>query len=284
MEAFCPFQAKYRLFGGALIYHFLYPRGGREQVGPAHNQLAIDPAEREWGYMPASWLASMDQIPVLMSFGGLSAYEPGAVTETKDNSSTIGAMPSGIGIRFQTQATPTDNDDVAATSVNGAALAAGKDWFGFCRVQMPDVANMGFAFGLVPAGTTEVFSSNPADGLYFIKAKNAAGLTLRVVENGQAADDLSLFTTGAGAGQAVSFSNNTDLVLGFHFRVGSSATSTVGEVWINGYRTPLSADQAAALANMLTTPPTLSAHVGFRVNGTTQKRGVVAAACVGCWR
>lgn len=266
-----------------MLYHFLYPRGGREQIGPAHNQLAIDPAERQWGFFPATWLASMDQIPVLLSFGGLHPYTPGMVTETKDNSATIGAVPDGIGIRFQTGGTPADNDDVAISGLNAAKPALGKDWFGFCRVQMPDVSNMGFTFGVATSGLGELFTANPDDGVFFYKAKNSAALTLRVCENGNGPVNITDFAFASGTG-ALNFTNNTDLVLGFHFRIGSSAASSTGEVWMNGYRTVLSSSQISALYAMLTTPTSLSPYLGFRVNGTTQKSAVVAACCVGCWR
>lgn len=217
-------------------------------------------------------------VDVALGYGWNSAHKYGAlaVTETKDNSSTI-AYAAG-GVRFQAQATPSDNDDTAINTTETVTLAVGKEyWFGM-RVQVSSAANYGFTAGFVTSGSTEIFTAAPADGVYFIKAKNAATVALAVNENTNAAVNSTTTAT---------LSDATDIYLVFRFRCGSPTETTatkansIGE-WYYGTdpdaltRVGFTSSQLDSLILLVnTTAPTLAGHLGFRVNSTTQRSGTV---------
>lgn len=250
---------------------------GLEQSQRCSDRVHVNELEGLFGRFGHTWMARQAQKINLLSIGGLAGYQTAPLTETKDNSSTI-AFAAG-GLRFQTQATPTDNDDTCVTGIRAVTMTADK-YYGFAaRIQVSSAANYGVTLGIVTSGSTELFTANPTDGVFIIKAKNAATLTARVVENGNAAVDVTSFRTASSAGAAVSMADATDMELGVIFKAGSTAAKASGWWNIDGYITPFSAAQLTALHTLLnTTAPTLAAQIGFRVNSTTQRNALVQFA------
>jgi len=247
------------------LNQYVPTKPGLEQQGNVTHRLRVAPEETEFAHAAANVLAAMEGKVTLLAHGGVLSYNTARVTEVKDNSSTI-AYAAG-GLRLQTQATPTDNDDVSYESVETITLAQDKVYSLNVRVQVSSAANLGLAVGFVTAGS-QPLNANSTDGVWLHKAKNAATAVLRVVENGNAAVDSSTVATLADA---------TDVRIGIRFKAGSSAANSWGYVTINGTRTAMSSAQLTALRTMLaTTAPTLSAYLGVRVNGTTQRNALVA--------
>jgi hypothetical protein len=250
---------------------YIDTKPGLEQAGPASTRLRVTPSEGAFGHLAFNDLSSMVEKRTLMSIGGRGdGYNTTRYTATLDNSSTAAYVASGL--RLQTQATPSDNDDQVIASNEAHTVAQDKVWKAVARVQVSSAANMGLVFGVVTAGSTEIYTAAPADGVYLIKAKNAATLVGRVIENGQAADDSGTLLTMADA---------TDAIIGFEFCAGSTAALSWGSWYINGTRTAFTADQVTAVRTMLaTTPASLQAMVGTRVNSTTQRNAVLQYALV----
>lgn len=235
--------------------------------------------EREFRGWPGSVIAAMGEgFESLLSFGGIIPYVAGIHTETIDNSSTIAQVAGGI--RGQTDSPATDNDDITIAGIKAVTLAADKPIFALCRVQASVANAMGISFGVVTAGTVEVYTANPADGVFITKAKNAATPVVgRVVENGNAADDLTLDTDADGTD--LTMANATDNVLGFWFVPNATLAKCYGAWYVDGFVQPFTAAQLDAVQKMLaTTPPSLSAIIGGRVNGTTQRSWLAAHANV----
>lgn len=248
------------------LYNYIPNRPGLDSGGEVTPRLMVNPAEGQLGYHSANILASMDGKALSYGFGGMIPYVAARVTETKDNSSTIAY--AGSGVKFQTQATPTDNDDIVINSLETITLAAGKIYKLSMDVNISSVANLGFTAGFITSGSTEIYTAAPADGVYLIKAKNAATVILRVVENsGTAADSATILT----------MTDATRALISFEFYCGASAAASWGNVYVNGTKTAFTGTQLTGLFNMVnTTAPTLAAHLGFRVNSTTQRNAVVS--------
>jgi hypothetical protein len=242
---------------------------GKEFSGVVTPYLHVAETELEWSRSAANELAAKEGKFVLMSFGGRDAYVAARQTETKDNSGTI-AYAAG-GVRLQSQATPSDNDDVDTSSVETQVLAQDKWYTANIRAQVSSAANLAFCFG-VCTSAAQPNNAAATDGVYFIKTKTGTALVGRVIENGNAANDSATLATVADA---------TDLRLGFRFKAGSSAANSAGYWSVNGTVTNFTANQVTAIFNMLnTTAPTLMAHIGTRVNSTTQRNAVVSYALV----
>lgn len=242
---------------------------GPEQKSNYATQMVIHPANGRLGGVSAN-LATMREGRIQLFDINTPYVVTNHVTETKDNSGTIAAAAGGI--VYTTNGTPTDLDDLALNSIRTVAAVAGRTWRFSHRFQVSSAANLGFVMGFLTSGGTVYNTTAPADGFYFHKAKNAATLTFRVVENSNAAVDTTTFVQTLGsAPSALSLVDATDILLEFEIYLGTSST-TRGRLIINGLETNLSSTVATALYNLLnTTAPTLCAHIGFFVNGTTQR-------------
>lgn len=255
-----------------------YPTKPGLELGVVSDKMRIAPTEGQYGNLPANEYASKEGKSLSAGWGGRDSYVAARFIQTTDNSSTI-AYASGVnGVRLQTQATPTDSDDVGITTNEARLAAPGIVFKSLIRVNVSSAANFGLAFGFaggfaVPA-TPEVFT-NPNDGVYLIKAKNAATMVGRVIQNGAAAVD---------SGTLVTLTDGADIVVGVEFCLGQVG-DTVGSIvaarsyaqwWVNGVAIPFSAAQMTALLALINaTAPTLQGHLGLRVNSTTQRNGVV---------
>lgn len=247
---------------------------GLESSQRVHDRLEISDVEGLFGHFGANHFARQAQKVNLIAIGGINGYQSGTVTQTRDNSETTAILAAGL--TYTTNASPADNNDMADTGLRAVAMAADKWHVMAARIKVSSAANLGLTMGIVTSSATEIASANPADGVFIIKAKNAATLTGRVVENTNAAVDVTSFRTASSTGAAVSMADATDMELGIAFKAGTTAAKAAGYWYINGYITPFSADQRTALHAMLnTTAPTLAAQLGFRVNGTTQRTAVV---------
>lgn len=226
---------------------------------PAFGDLA------QYGYTVQTLLKILPAPPIYV------ATDHG-VTEVKDNTGTIGTTAATGVLTFTTNASPSDDDDLSIQGPITAALTQNKWYVGFCRVKVSSAANLGLVFGLQTAGA-QPLAADPADGLYFKKAKNAATVVGEVVENSNASDDSATLATMTDA---------TYVVLGFRFRIGSSATvGTVLEWLVNGTVTSGTPAQLDALYKMYgTSVATVVPYIGFRVNGTTARTGDVHSALV----
>jgi hypothetical protein len=194
------------------------------------------------------------------------------VTEVKDNTGTIATTAATGVLTFTTNASPSDNDDLSIQGPITDVLVQNKWYVGFCRVKVSSAANMGLIFGLQTAGA-QPLAADPADGLYFKKAKNAATLTAEVVENSNASDDTGTLATMA---------DDTYDVLGFRFKIGTSATvGTVLEWLVDGTKTAGTPAQLDALYKMYgTSVATVVPYIGFRVNSTTARTADVHSCLV----
>lgn len=258
------------------IDHYLSSKPGKEATGRVQDKMRVDWTQAHIGGLSAfpglseltgnSWRV-LDIAPHSVPYIAANA----GVTETKDNTSTIAIVATSGKLRFQTQASPSDNDDTAInTTTYTPTLTQGKWYRGYLKLNISSVANYGFTFGLVTSGSTEVFTADPADGLFFVKAKNAATVVGRVRDNSG---------TAANSGTLATMTDGTDIEFGFAFKVGTSAATTVGYWEVNGVRTAFTSAQCTALYNMYnTTVATLCGHLGFRVNSTTQRNAVVTGA------
>jgi len=210
----------------------------------------------------------------LMAIGPWWPYVAANYEETKENSSTIAMGADGL--HFTTADPATDEDDITTASKVTATIAADKVWTMTARLYVSHATSFGFVAGFVTSTSTVPGSSAPADGVYFIKVHDNAGLTGRVIENSQAADDLTSFNDSDGTASAVSLVAGTFVELGIKFKAGDSASDSWGQWIVNGYVTQMTANQVTAIYTMLaTTAATLRAILAFRVNGTTQRYGVV---------
>lgn len=239
--------------------------------------MCVDWSQAHIGGLPAfpdlaeptgNWLRILDLRP------GVYIAANAGVTETKDNSSTIAVVATTGKLRFQTQASPSDNDDTAInTSTVTPLITSGKWYRSYLKVQVSSAGNYGLIFGLLTAGGTEYFTADPADGIFFVKAKNAATIVGRVRDNSG---------TAANSGTLATLTDATDIELGFAFKIGTSAANTVGYWEVNGVRTAFTAAQLTALYNIYgTTAATLCGHLGTRVNSTTQRSAIVTGALIG---
>lgn len=253
-------------------FGYVSQRPGLERAGRATDTLYVSPEEGAIGFLPSNHLGAMTGWHGMFAFGGHIPYVVAEQTETKDNSSTI--AKGAAGYVFQVQASPSDNDDVCINSVATKAVAANKIWKAALVVKVSSAANFGLKFGFVTSGGTEIFTANPTDGVFFSKAKNAATVVGSVVENGNAA---------VSTGTILTMTDDTEVEIAVEFCIGSSAATSWGSWWVNGTETKFSAAQLTALYTLLaTTAPTLAAHLGFRVNSTTQRSGTVRACLAGC--
>lgn len=237
--------------------------------GGLQHRLRISPDEGQFGGHGCGGFANCEGGITLINFGPFP-YNNFELTETKTNSSTITATAGGI--KLQTQATPSDGDDVSFKSVRTFTPVAGSSngamrYQMSTRVQVSSAANMGLAVGFVTSSATAVASTAPADGIYFVKAKNSTALVGRTVQNSGTAHSTGTLATVADA---------TDLVLTVHFEIGTSAATSSGAFWVNGVRTPFTAAQITDIYNMVAGTPTLCAFEGCVVNGTTQRSATVS--------
>lgn len=246
-------------------------RQGLDASGVAVSEkLHVNPAEGPKGYLAANQIAACEGKAMVVGWGGYVPYVSGKFTETKDNSSTIAY--TGAGLRFQTNVSPTDNDDTCVTSLETQLLAAGKVYKWTMDITISSVANFGFTVGFVTSGSTELFTADPADGVFLTKAKNAATVVLRVIENSG---------TPANSATIATMVDATKVKFSVEFMCGASAALSWGNVYVDGVRTAFTSSQLTGLFNMVTTTaPTLAFQVGTRVNGTTT-RNAVMSYCLG---
>ena len=235
----------------------------------ATSRLRISDDEKQFKYHAANSIAAMEGKRTVLCFGGRTPYVSARVTETKQNSSTI-AYAAG-GLRFQTQSTPTDGDKVEAISVETATpvqlAAGGLYWKMSGRLQVSSAANLGVSFGFVTPGASGIIAADPADGAYFRKAKNSANLIFSTVQNGGTRHD---------SGTLLALADATDVVLELTLAFEPTSGSTWGEVGVNGAFTPLSSAQMADIYAWIAAATPLAAHIGFAVNGTTQRSATVS--------
>jgi hypothetical protein len=256
---------------------FRIPTKPGAELAAVSEKLRVAASEGQFGQFPATDIAAKEGKILAAGWGGRDAYVAARYIVTLDNTATVAYATGVAGVRFQTNATSVDNDDVGATTNEARLVAPGIIFKAMARVNVSSVANLGLAFGFagglaVPA-TPEVFTA-PNDGVYLIKAKNAATMVGRVIQNGAAAVD---------SGTLLTMTDAADAVVGVEFCLGAVGDS-VGSIvaaksyanwWINGTAVPFSAAQMTALLALInTTAPTLQGHLGFRVNGTTQRNGV----------
>lgn len=254
------------------LAEYISTHPGREVwPGGAFARLHLAPAEGQFAHHGANHFARNEKgITLLSILDGL--YVNGGLTETKTNSSTIAQTASGL--RFQTQATPTDGDNVeiiglrAATPLAGTAGINGGNayWIASTRLQVSSAANFGCSFGFVTAGTTGVVASDPANGFYFRKAKNSANLIGSTIQGGGTRHD---------TGTLLALSDAIDVVVTVKAWFNATQASCGGEWWVNGVLTPFSSAQATDVFNMIAGAPSLSTQLGFVVNGTTQRNAIV---------
>jgi hypothetical protein len=254
--------------------------GGHDDYGKGSEFAQVAPANLEWGFSSSRMAAALYGKKVSAGWGGPMKYVSEDSVETKDNSSTIARISEGR--RFQWQATPSDNDDICWKSLDAPTLAIGKAWTLNATVKASSAANIGVALGFGTDGLGELFTADPNDGAFFLKAKNSAsGGLLRVKENGNAADDTSV------AGDKFTMVDATEHRFSLRMRAGNpgqsgtvAATDCLLQASFDGEVIPATSDQLTALAAMLnTSAPSLAAYVSFRLNGTTQRNAVVAY----CW-
>lgn len=242
---------------------------GLERSGAVSDRLRVSMSEGQFGGHSASMIAACEAAAFVSGFGGYLCYSTTKLTATLDNSATA-AYASG-GLVFTSNATPTDGDDMGITTLETQTVQAGKLFKCSARVQLSSAGNVGLNFGFVTSGTTEAFTANPTDGVFLQKAKDSAStFTLRAVANGGAAVDQAITLTAVDA---------TDNLLSLEFVCGLSpdGSDSSGGLWIDRVRTPLTAGQLACLYGILhTSPARLSGHLGFRVNGTTQRQATAA--------
>lgn len=240
-----------------------------------HENSVIHPSEGRFGFIAPDVASAARQNRVLFRYvQGAAPYASTTVTQTTDNSSTIAEAATGL--RFQTQATPTDNDDTAINSTATVTLTANKYYKLTARLNVSSAANYGFIMGFTTAGGTEYFTSAPADGVYFIKAKNAATVVGRTVENSTAANDTGTLAT---------LTDDTSVDLEIEFNTNTDGNACTGFWTVNGVKTAFTANQLVDLDNMVTTTaPTLCFHLGFRVNSTTQRSATVEYCLAECER
>lgn len=194
-----------------------------------------------------------------------------SLTEVKDNSSTIATVATTNLLRFQTQASPSDNDDISIETALNITPTQNKTYVGFIRLQVSSAANLGFAFGLWTA-SAQPLAADPANGVFLVKNKNAATVRGEVIENTNASDD---------SGTLATLSDATDVVLGFAFRIGTSASVGTSGVWmVNGVPSAFTVAQLDALYKIYgtTNPTDIVGGLGFRVNSTTQRNALVHSA------
>jgi hypothetical protein len=258
----------------------LFQDGGHDDYQKGSEFAHVAPSNLEWGFSSTRMPAAMYGKKISTGWGGPVKYVSEDSVETKDNSSTITRISGGR--RFQTQATPTDNDDVVWKSLDAAALAHGKMWSLNVVVQLSSAANLGVSLGFATDGLGELFTADPTDGLVLLKAKNSAsGGLMRLKENGNAAVDTTV------AADKFTMVDATEHRFSIRMRAGKpgqtgtvAATDCLIRATFDGRVIPATSAQLTALAAMLnTSAPTLAAYVGFRVNSTTQRNGLVAY----CW-
>lgn len=247
------------------IHHSVSP--GPELASPVAGYARNSINEHEFAHFSGEFWTMLKN-PPLLCFGGGIPYASGEGTETKDNSATI-AMVGG-GLRFQTQASPSANDDCVFFSARQQTLAADMILCGTITMQASVIAEVGLTFGVCTSGVTEAQSANPTDCILVHSANNAATIIGRVVANGGTAADVTL---GTGA-------DSTDVRVSYSVIWDADGAIAAADWFYNGTRTAFTADQRTALAAMLaTTPPTLQGIVGMRgPNSTTQRRAIVKSA------
>jgi hypothetical protein len=162
-----------------------------------HEQLV---AGKDWEFGHPTNIIAEDECVTLLRFTTMypNAATSGHYVSLLDNTATQANSASG-GIAVTTNASPSDNDDMALGGTRTLLMAANQLWLFKGRAMVNSAANMGITAGFdSSASSAEIFTANPTDGVFLIKPKNSANLTLRVVENGNAAVDLSVFNLTSG--------------------------------------------------------------------------------------
>jgi hypothetical protein len=248
------------------LFPSLHP-GHERDPGGCNHLLHVPTSEGQFGRHSASHLAQAEGSVTLIDFGA-QPYNNFQLTETKQNTSTI--LPVAGGIRFATQATPTDGDKVEIESIATVAVSGSskiQTFIASCRVQISSVANLGISFGFIPGATTGVIAADPSNGVYFRKAKNSANLIGSTIQGGGARHD---------SGTLLALTDATDVLLTVKFGIGSTAANCSGEFWVNGVKTVFTAAQLTDLFAMVAGNAVFAGHLGFAVNGTTQRFATVA--------
>lgn len=244
----------------AARYH---PFRGREATGSIHDKLFYGRGEEELYGFPANDAAMRRSYYKLAWVDG-DTHGTTAVSTVLDSSATLspGSTVGGGSWVFTSGGTTADDDDVAVTWQATITPVTGQLIVFETNVLVSSAANVGFKIGLCAvAASTETRSTDPTDNIFFVKAKNSAALTCQVRGNNGTAATLDL---------ATNLSDSTFIRIGF--KVQLHATDPWGEWWVNGVRTKMTAAQLTQLAAILTTPPTnFRTHVGFVINGTTQR-------------
>lgn len=253
----------------------LFRDGGHDDYGNGSEFAHIDPANLNWGYTASRMPAALEGKSISTGWGGPIKYVTEDSVQTLDNSATITRVSGGR--RFQTNSPAVDNDDINWKSLDSKVLAIGEVWSLNVGVTLPNAANLGAVLGFATDGLGELFTADPTDGLFGIKAKNSAsGGTLRIKENGNAA-------VNSATADQFTMVDATFHKFSLRMRAGTRGqTGTVApedcliRFVFDGRVIPATAAQLQDLADMVnTTPPTLAAYCGFRVNSTTQRNAVV---------
>lgn len=268
------------------IREYVNTHVGKERQGAVFHLLERAIAEDDMRDMPSNWMSQVEGKVPLMMVSPIH-YVAALYTETKDNAGGNIAIGAN-GIRMTIGGAPVvDNDDYVISGVNARVLSQDVVLNFSTRVQLSSAANIGITGGIVTSGGTELFTGNPTDGVFMIKAKNAATpLVGRVVENGNAAGDVNI--NQANSGTDLTMTDAGDVRVGFACAAGSSAALSWGCFYCakgsgpdtKAVITPFTSAQLTKLRAMLaTTAPTLAAQIGCRVNGTTARTMDIAYAC-----
>ena len=257
--------------------HYLAQKPGLESQENMHQRMVVPDAAGILAKFPAFYdLAqygnSVQTLLKILPAPPIYVATDHGVTEVKDNTGTIATTAATGVLTFTSNASPSDNDDLSIQGPITAALTQNKWYVGFCRVKVSSAAAMGVVFGLQTAGA-QPLNADATDGLYFIKANDAATVVGEVIENGNASDNTGTLAT---------MTDDTYVVLGFRFKIGSSATvGTVLEWLVDGVVTDGTVAQLDALYKMYgTTVATVVPYIGFRVNSTTARTADVHSALV----
>jgi len=190
---------------------------------------------------------------------------------------TVTAQAAGLKLLLGT----TSGDDSSVESVRAHTMATDKVFTAIARISLEDADKDGFFFGFCTDGTVEVFSAEPADGVYFESGVAAATLIGTVVSNaGTSADTATLATISDSVG---GLTNTVEI--GMQFCASTTAGKSWGQWWVDGTAVAFTAAQITALTAMVTTTaPSLSALIGARAGDTGADDVYVQYAWAGCDR
>lgn len=222
--------------------------------------------------------------------GGFHQYASGLFTVTNDGSGTF-AQASGATARgiTWTDAAPADGEDASLNTLKTVTVALNKPYTAWAEVYLSDCDDMGLSFGFVTSTSVDPITTDPADSVFFRKAKNAATLVGRVRANsGTAADSGTLLTVADatwyrlgiqfyfGNGSPTDYTTAATVAGSYcNFIVGTLNTTT-GD-WTYTTTAATSTQMTALIAIFNTTPAVFTGHIGTLANGTTSRTMYIGA-------